>query len=109
MSKRYKKQRVYFIMMGSGIFLKIGIAHNPGERRDQLQTGNPFNLRLLKHLSGGRTLETYLHKEFDYFRVRGSEWFYPNIGLVFYMISRGVPVPFLFFIRALLNIFRRFE
>jgi hypothetical protein len=65
---------VYFIQ--SGPYVKIGIADNPSKRINELQTGNPMALVLLRsfRVMDARRIERSLHAHFDAVRVRG-EWF----------------------------------
>jgi hypothetical protein len=67
---------VYFLQAGS--FIKIGITTgDPRRRIDQLQTGCPYEIRVLGCIPGGRALEQKLHKKFSAFRAHG-EWFRMN-------------------------------
>lgn len=60
----------------AGDYYKIGVAKNPSRRVDTLQIGNPFPLRMVKHVwfadsyGAEKTLHTKLHRA----RVNG-EWF----------------------------------
>jgi len=63
---------VYFIESDGAV--KIGVAADAEARLEELQTGNPVTLRLLKVVPGGREIERVFHREFSEFRVRG-EWF----------------------------------
>ena len=69
---------VYFITDDHG-HIKIGKADDVGERLFELQTGNPFKLRVLLSviLTSKRdafSLEKELHKIFRDYRLEG-EWF----------------------------------
>jgi len=65
---------VYFIECGRGGPIKVGRAVDPEFRLAELQCGNPEELILLAHVSGGEALERRLHRELAEFRIRG-EWF----------------------------------
>lgn len=69
---------VYFITDDHG-HIKIGKADDVSERLLELQTGNPFRLRVLLSviLASKRdafSLESELHKMFEDYRLEG-EWF----------------------------------
>lgn len=64
---------VYFIQAGP--FVKIGkTSGRPDARVSELQTGCPYDLNLLAHISGGIKRERQLHARFHHLHVRG-EWF----------------------------------
>ena len=65
-------------------YVKVGMANNPQERIDTLQTGNPHELRMLacipcKDRNEAKHLESFMHKKLCASRVRG-EWFKTNGG-----------------------------
>lgn len=65
-------------------FVKIGMTNDPQSRIDTLQTGNPYELRMLacipcKDRNEARHLESFMHKKLQTSRVRG-EWFKTNGG-----------------------------
>jgi hypothetical protein len=64
---------LYFIRAEGGPW-KIGIAMGPQRRREELQTGNHLQLRLVYSLPGGKSVERAAHAAFEHLRVRG-EWF----------------------------------
>ncbi|AUR91226.1 coil containing protein [Vibrio phage 1.228.O._10N.261.49.C1] len=77
MSKCY----VYIIECNSPCFkpVKIGIAKNPESRMETLQTGCPFDLRLITKIEmpsrkAAHDLESFLHSKFKNLRMSG-EWF----------------------------------
>lgn len=67
---------VYFIQ--TGVYdddpIKIGVAYSVATRLSQLQTGSPWELRLLGTIPGGVAEESALHKRFSHLHIRG-EWF----------------------------------
>src|SRR4051812_41688845 len=65
---------IYFIEAVGHGRVKIGYAANPWKRLRQLQTGHPFELKMLACLPGELSDEQRLHKEFDSLRI-GGEWF----------------------------------
>ncbi|WP_093803999.1 GIY-YIG nuclease family protein [Streptomyces sp. Wb2n-11] len=58
-------------------YVKIGYARDVWSRLGELQCGNPFELRVLSFLPGGREVEGSIHCALAAHRVRG-EWF--NLG-----------------------------
>lgn len=58
-------------------YVKIGYAQDVWARLSELQCGNPFELRVLSFLPGGREAEGAIHVALASHRVRG-EWF--NLG-----------------------------
>ena len=64
---------VYFIRCGD--YVKIGRSTNVRARLSELQTGNPYDLRLLATIPGGYPLESSLRSRFSGEHHRG-EWFY---------------------------------
>lgn len=63
---------IYFIRAGKTV--KIGVSDNPNLRLRELQTGNPFRLKLLGVMAGEYMVEKELHSLFERFRLEG-EWF----------------------------------
>jgi hypothetical protein len=59
--------------VGSGRY-KIGWSDDVGVRVRQLQTGCPFEIRVLNVIEGDQSGETWLHRRFAQYRVCG-EWF----------------------------------
>lgn len=74
-------------------YVKIGYANDVWGRLTELQCGNPFELRVLSFLPGGREIEAAIHCALVDHRVRG-EWF--NLGndplKMFMDAYRGRPV-----------------
>ncbi len=69
---------VYFIQMREDGPIKIGKTANSVEwRLSELQTGNPYKLRVLSTLRADVILEQQLHSYFDEYRMEG-EWFQPH-------------------------------
>ena len=71
---------IYFIAQGDK-YVKIGVAQNPEQRLVELQTGNPYKLRLMVAFPGGKEEEAWIHKQFECGRLRG-EWFRITDGLI---------------------------
>lgn len=65
---------IYFIACQE--FVKIGIAANVDDRLNQMQTGNPYELRLLKVMESANAEqdEESIHCALERYRIRG-EWF----------------------------------
>lgn len=59
-------------------FYKIGVARNLAKRLNEMQTGNPYELRVVLSIEvrGGSSFDTerFLHTKFQAYRVR-REWF----------------------------------
>lgn len=73
------KGTVYLLVSGDEQY-KIGITKKPlKERLSQLQTGNPFQIQLLKEYSSPhyKKIERMLHKKFSEFKTKDKgEWFH---------------------------------
>lgn len=87
---------VYFIKCcDKNGFTKIGVANDPYERLDYLQTGCPYPLKVVsvikcRNRKQAYDTEAYLHKIFKRNKVRG-EWFNKvNMKFVDVVISRQV-------------------
>lgn len=63
---------VYFIKAGNSV--KIGRSMDVRNRLKSIQTGCPYEARLVKVLRGGRKVERDFHKRFAEYRMTG-EWF----------------------------------
>lgn len=79
-----KGDKVYFIQENNSKAIKIGKAVDPNTRLKQLQTGHPYELKILKVISGGYKEEKKLHKLFEKYRLAG-EWFEYNDELMGYI------------------------
>ena len=77
---------VYFIRVGTTGPIKIGWSNDVFKRLSQLQTGNPFNLCLVKYVAGTYKDELALHKKFSRFRI-SREWFEAASELLEYIDS----------------------
>lgn len=86
---RPPRSYVYFIRAGEDGPIKIGIAFNPYLRLDELQTGNPYRLRLIGARPGGLADERGLHRTFAADRLEG-EWFKPTEALLA-LVARHEP------------------
>lgn len=64
---------IYFIEGGN--YTKIGVSDNPKKRLNELQTGNPFDLKIKFLTDGEYEKESRIHKALSLYRVKG-EWFY---------------------------------
>lgn len=73
---------VYFIACEE--FCKIGFSADPEIRLANLQSGVPFELKILHTVVGGETVERKLHEMFSGIRVRG-EWFRKTTALLAYI------------------------
>lgn len=68
---------LYFIQAVLGGPVKIGVSKNPVSRLTALQTGVPYQLRILATVyNGGMGGERQLHRMFSEYRLSG-EWFTP--------------------------------
>lgn len=65
---------VYFILDAPSRAIKIGWADHPPHRLNELQPGNPHELRIIGTIPGGASREGKLHRRFAHLRIRG-EWF----------------------------------
>lgn len=65
---------VYFIQQGQDGPVKVGTAKDLGRRMAGLQGANPFPLRLIGVLPGGRMEERAIHEKLSAWRIHG-EWF----------------------------------
>ncbi len=84
---------IYFIQAGENGPIKIGRADNPQERLKQLQTANPYELKMLWVENTLDTLgqseaeyELELHQLFKLLKIRG-EWFKPGEDILNYIRS----------------------
>lgn len=78
---------VYFIQGEFGGPIKIGYTANYTVGRIKaLQTGSPYDFKVIGRLSGGRWLEKKLHSLLRCYRVK-REWFEPNS--VIYALAAG--------------------
>ena len=76
---------IYFIQCGENGPIKIGQTSNGIEERvKQLQTGCPYELRVLWAYRGSDYSESDLHEIFSHERISG-EWFHPSTKLFFFM------------------------
>lgn len=64
---------IYFIGCNDR-YVKIGVSHSPDSRLDGFQTGNPYDLTMLKTVDVSHKAEAYLHDKFSHLHHRG-EWF----------------------------------
>lgn len=74
-------QLVYFIQVGEGGPIKIGIAQNPQARLSSLQTGHHDTLFIRAIGHGGAEQERAYHATFAQHRLRG-EWFEPHADIL---------------------------
>ena len=73
---------IYFIQAGKNGPIKIGHTENDIEQRiAQLQTGCPYELRLIWLKKGDQQDEAEWHSWFQHERIRG-EWFRPSRDLI---------------------------
>lgn len=77
---------IYFIQcMDSKKHIKIGVARNVQRRIDELQTGCPYELKLIAQMhltsrTAAYSLESDLHRRLKRFNIRG-EWFSKKVRL----------------------------
>ena len=76
---------IYFIGCNDQ-YVKIGVAKDPQDRLDRLETGNPYNLRILKTVDVSNKAEAYLHNKFSHLHHRG-EWYRLNSELKAYIAT----------------------
>lgn len=72
--------RVYALQGELGGPIKVGYSRTPQgvvSRKRDIQLGNPYPLRIVNVLHGGRELEAALHLSLASWRMAG-EWFYPS-------------------------------
>lgn len=73
---------IYFIQYGTNGPIKIGYTDNDVQTRlNQLQTGCPYELKLLWVYTDNFYTESQIHEMFSHERIRG-EWFYPCEQLI---------------------------
>lgn len=72
--ERAQRLRVYFIQMGEGGPIKVGVAGNVNKRRAAIQTHCPYHCTVLASFKGGFKEETEVHRVFADLRLNG-EWF----------------------------------
>ena len=67
-----------------GTYVKIGLSGDPGDRRDSLQTGNPFNLIVKEkyYVKNMKLAETDAHNVAQEYKTPegGTEWFHVPKG-----------------------------
>lgn len=73
---RAKTQYLYLMQSGINGPVKVGVANDVEARRRQLQTGNPFRVRVITVIPDAAQREFELHDLFGHFRLEG-EWFEP--------------------------------
>lgn len=90
-----KRVCLYFVQCRSRGPIKIGVTTSRGltDRLRQLQTANPYEIRLLLAVDDvPKQLEQHLHGLFDHAQIRG-EWFSPVpelLGLIDQISRRGL-------------------
>lgn len=83
---------VYFVQAVDGGPIKIGLTMVTSQRStlQQVQRGNPRELRMTRLVKGGRGLENLLHRHFKAERIRtNGEWFEPSDRLC--RVARTAP------------------
>jgi hypothetical protein len=90
-----RQGRIYFIVAGP--FVKIGWTTTPPDvRRDALQAGCPFPMRVVASHPAERYIERDLHLRFSCYRTAGGvEWFHLEgemLDYVEHLIAGGVPM-----------------
>ena len=78
---------VYFIQGVGGGCIKIGFTGgHPEQRRKELQTGSPTELKIIHHVKGSRNDEAWAHHHFRNSHSHG-EWFWPSRDLMEFIAS----------------------
>lgn len=72
---------LYFIQVGIGGPIKIGIASDVERRLLEVQIGCPYKLYLVLAVASGAPFEGLIHKAFKDINIRG-EWFEPQPELM---------------------------
>jgi hypothetical protein len=80
-SGTHSETLVYFLRESLEGPVKVGRSKDPWSRRDQLQTGNPKELRVLGCCFGNPEFENAIHQAFKDAHIRG-EWFRSTEDLV---------------------------
>jgi hypothetical protein len=70
-------KHLYIIQTKENGSFKIGRSDNPHFRLTQLQTGNPYKMKLLLIVENKGYLEKELHSQLSRFKQKG-EWFSEN-------------------------------
>jgi predicted GIY-YIG superfamily endonuclease len=67
---------IYLIQSLENSYYKIGISKNPSKRIEQLQTGNPVQLKLIEIYQSefANLIENTLQRKYNYLKKEG-EWF----------------------------------
>ncbi len=73
---------VYVMQAGEHGPVKIGHSRCVDKRRQILQPGNPWPLRILTMEAGTQDDEREVHRRFADARIANSEWFYPTAALM---------------------------
>lgn len=82
-----KKSFVYFIFCPQVSAIKIGYTKDLRARISSLQTGNPWRLKMLAWMEGGRTQEAALHQFFRCYHAGSGEWFFYEGDLFDYVLA----------------------
>jgi hypothetical protein len=97
---------VYFVQHNTDGPIKIGRSSNPRARVMEMQTGNPYPLRILAVTKGSSLTEARFHRQFTHLRLNtrtagqgeriegsvrlaGNEWFIPAPELIEFIESLG--------------------
>jgi hypothetical protein len=80
--RKLENDNIYFIQQGYDGPIKIGLSKTPFARINELQPGNPYDLRLLFYYKPDydltiQQMEHFLHKRFAKYQVN-KEWFFPT-------------------------------
>lgn len=86
---------IYFVQCNAGP-IKIGYVEGRKpedvvKRVGSLQTGNPYELKLLGVMEGKTGTEKSLHVRFQDIRIRG-EWFQPDPALMTLIQEKSIPI-----------------
>jgi hypothetical protein len=87
------KDHLYFIQSDVTGAIKIGRSNDPDRRIKDLQTGNPYKIKLIQVLENKGHLEKALHKELKKFKIQ-LEWFdYMCLGSIPQVIYEQIEDP----------------
>lgn len=78
---------VYFVLCPQVNAVKIGFTNNLKSRLSSLQTGNPYRLKVLAWMQGGRSEEGEVHRAFSQYHTGTGEWFYFEGDLIDYILE----------------------
>jgi hypothetical protein len=78
---------IYLIICYTTYSCKIGYSTNPTARLKDVQTGNPYDLKLEYYYRGTKTEEKELHKHFEDLKIN-REWFKLHTVIIQHFINK---------------------